>query len=263
MTYLNRMINSKKVFTILMCALVFGCKSTKRISSSGELDASLTAKQIIKAHNKQKASFKTMQGRIKVEYTQGEYSQTHTITIRMQRDKTIWLNSSFSIVRAMITPDKVGYYNKLDNTYFDGDFSLISEFLGTELTFNNLQSLLLGESLFELNDKTYEADVFDISYVLSPKDQNALFEVFLLLNPTHFKMDSQQIAQPVERRMLQIDYKDYQVVEKQIFPQNIEIFAVEADVETVIKMDFKSISLNEELRFPFRIPSGFDPIEIK
>ncbi|MBT8303257.1 MAG: DUF4292 domain-containing protein, partial [Bacteroidia bacterium] len=33
--------------------------------------------------------------------------------------------------------------------------------------------------------------------------------------------------------------------------------------ETIIDMEYRSVSLNEELRFPFRIPSGYDEIIIK
>jgi len=41
------------------------------------------------------------------------------------------------------------------------------------------------------------------------------------------------------------------------------VFALDAREETIIAMQFRSITLNNELRFPFRIPSGFDAIAIK
>ena len=157
----------------------------------------------------------------------------------------------------------MSYYNKLDNTYFDGDFSLISDFLGTKLDFENVQSLLLGETLFDLDKAIYDSDVHEESYVLFPKDQSTLYEIFFLLNPSHFKLDSQQLAQPLEQRMLQIDYSNYQKVEKEILPETIRVIALEADTETIVNMEFRSVSLNNDLRFPFRIPSGFEEIEIK
>ena len=63
--------------------------------------------------------------------------------------------------------------------------------------------------------------------------------------------------------MLQIDYKNYQKVSKEIFPETVEVIALEVDQETKIYMEFKSITLNEELRFPFRIPSGFEEIVVR
>ena len=37
-------------------------------------------------------NFKTLQSRVKEEYTQGDYSQSHTINLRMEKDKTIWIS---------------------------------------------------------------------------------------------------------------------------------------------------------------------------
>lgn len=256
----------KKVTYITLLALLlvsFGCKSTKNITSNVELDKKLSSRQLIKEHTKSFANFKTLQSRVKVDYQQGDAEQSHTINLRMEKDKTIWLSATLGIVRAKITPTKVSFYNKLDNTYFDGDFSILSDLLGTELDFNKVQSLLLGETLFDLSIHSYKADIFEKSYLLQPKKQSELLEIFLLLNPSHFKMDSQQIAQNLEKRLLQIDYKDYQEINKQVLPKNVNIVAVEGNFETKINMEFKSVSLDTDLRFPFRIPSGFKEIVVK
>ncbi|NND53273.1 MAG: DUF4292 domain-containing protein [Flavobacteriaceae bacterium] len=257
------MIRSIKIAVLFSCLLFVGCKSAKRISSTGDLDSKLSSKELIKKHQKQDVKFRTMQSKVKVEYYQGNRSESYTINLRMEKDKIIWMSATLGIVRAKITPEKVSFYNKLDNTYFDGDFRLISDFLGTDLNFDNVQRILLGEAIFDLNNNMYNAEIHEESYVLFPEDQNALYEIFFLLNPSHFKMDSQQLAQPLERRMLQIDYKNYQEVQRQIVPENIKVIALEDDDETIVNMEFKSVSLNNELRFPFRIPSGFEEIEIK
>ena len=257
----------KKVIKIALLAVLFiflGCKSTKRVASSnGGLDKKMSSKELIKEHTKSAADFKTLQSRVKVEYIQGEMEQTHSINLRMEKDKTIWLSATLGIVRAKITPEKVSFYNKLDNTFFDGDFSLISNLLGTEVNYDKVQNLLLGEALFELESGNYKSDIHEQSYVLQPKRQSALMEIFMLLNPSHFKMDSQQIAQEISNRFLQVDYKGYQEVDKQILPEKVSVVALEAGYETIINMEFKSVSLDEDLRFPFRIPSGFEEIVIK
>lgn len=253
----------KQFKLLILLILIVGCNSSKAIIASGELNDKLTTKQIIKEHYKREANFKTLQARVKVDYQQGDDSQGHSINLRMEKDKTIWLSATLGIVRAKITPEKVSFYNKLDNTFFDGDYALISDVLGTELDFDKVQNLLLGKALLDLSADNYESNVYEKSYLLNPEEQSTILEIFFLLNPAHFKMDSQQLAQPNERRMLQIDYENYQEVEKEILPQNIKIIALENNAETIIKMEFKSISINQEVRFPFRIPSGFEEIVIK
>lgn len=256
-------MNSSRIisFVFVLCFLV-SCKSTKTISSENA-NFNLSAKQLIKANKNTQAKFKTLQSRVKVQYSKAGKSQTHTITFRVLKDQIIWINSALSIMRVKITPEKVSFYNKLDQTYFDGDFSLISNFLGTDLDFNKIQNLVLGEALYSLQKESYDVSVHQKSYLLKPKAPPGAFEIFYLLNPSHFKMDSQQLAQPIEARILQIDYLSYQHVDKEIFPQQIKINAIEADEETIIEIDFKSIALNTDLRFPFKIPSGFDQITLK
>ncbi|MBT8268024.1 MAG: DUF4292 domain-containing protein [Bacteroidia bacterium] len=255
----------RNIYIVFLAAalLLGGCKSAKRVSASGELDNKISSTRLIKAHQKNEVDFKTLQSKVKVEYVQGEKSQSHSVNLRMEKDKVIWLSATLGIVRVKITPEKVSYYNKLDNTYFDGDFTLISDFLGTDLNFNNVQNILLGEALFNLDSRPYDSDIHENSYVLYPKDQNNLYEIFFLLNPSHYKMDSQQLAQPLEGRMLQIDYTNYQQVKRQILPEQIRVIALQEQEETIVNMEFRSVSLNNELRFPFRIPSGFEEIEFK
>ena len=55
----------------------------------------------------------------------------------MEKDKTIWINATLGLARAIITPDKVRFYNRINNQYFEGDYTLISNLLGIEL---NLKS---------------------------------------------------------------------------------------------------------------------------
>ncbi len=256
-------ISLKITYRLLIILMVISCKSAKTVSSDAEINSNLSAKQLIKNNAKSIANFKTLTAKVKADYSREDQSKGTTINLRMEKDKTIWMSAPFSMAKVLITPKKVSFYNKLDNTYFEGDFKLLSDFVGTDLDFKKVQNILLGEALYDLKNDEYVASTFEKSYLLQPKEQGVLFEIFYLLNPTHFKMDSQQFAQPNENRILQIDYQDYQKVDRQTLPQNIKIIAVESLDETIIDLEFKSVVLNEKIRFPFRIPSGYKEIQIK
>lgn len=247
---------------VILFLSLTACKSSK-IAHDGAVNLGLSAKEVIKENARTAPDFKTLQAKVKITYSQDNDSQSHTVSFRMLKDQIIWLSSSFNIVRIMITPEKVSYYNKLDNTFFDGDYRLLSDILGTDLDFEKVQNLLLGNPLYELNKSDYTMSVNNDKYLFQPKEQLALFELFYLISPIHFKMDSQQLAQSLESRFLQIDYLDYQVVDKQNIPENIKIIVLEADKETLIEMAFKSVSLNQDLKYPFSIPSGFEEIVLK
>ena len=254
----------KKIIYILsLTAVVLGCKSAKQLKASGILESRMSVKKIVKNHTKFQSNFTTLQGRLKVEMTQGDRSDTHTLTLRMGYDNTIWINAFLNMVRVKITPDRVRFYNKLDNTYFDGDYALINSFLGTDLQFENLQNLLLGQALFELESNRFDKTAHSNSYMLTPKQSNELFDLIYLINPTYFKMDSQQLSQPTKGNLLNIKYHSYQKVDGLVLPEKMTIAATNLGVQTTLNLNLKSVILGQSLRFPFKIPKGYKAIELK
>ncbi len=247
----------------MMCLLLFlgvSCNSVRTIVANGEVNAKLTSKQLIREATKRTAQFKTLQAKIKLDILEGSKTSGYTLNLRVEADKTIWLNATLGLARAMITPERVQFYDKINKQYFDGDYTLLSNLLGIELNFDKVQRLLIGESIFNLKDDTYVISNNEASYILEPKNQSALLELFLLFNPSHFKLDSQQLMQSSKQRFLQIDYTEYQDIEDDILPQQIKIIAVEENEELNVLMEYKSVSINQEVRFPFKIPPGFKEI---
>ena len=220
----------------------------------------ISAKELIKYHQTNQKEFKTYQAKVKIDFIEDLKEQSYTVNLRMEKDKAIWINATFGLARAMITPEKVQFYDKINNQYFDGDYALLSDLLGVPLDFTKVQNLLLGHSIFDLSARDFKVSNNEASYILQPKSQDPLIELILLVNPSHFKMDSQQLYQQSKKRFLQVDYEAYQEVQKQILPERLKIIAVENSDEVNIKMEFKSVSLNEEVRFPFTIPDGFEEI---
>ncbi|MGC6430360.1 MAG: DUF4292 domain-containing protein [Jejuia sp.] len=254
----------KKLLQLLLFVVLVvfsSCKSTKTITG-GDANLKLSAKQLIKENAKTSPNFKTLQSKLKITYSEGEKKHSHTVSYRMEKDKTLWMSAPFSVIRAKITPESVAFYNKLDKTYFEGDFEYFSKLLGTVLDFEKVQNILLGDAIFNLKDEAYKVFVEGGNYVLQPKKQRQLFEIFFLIHPSLYKVSSQQISQPLEKRHLQIDYVSHQEVIGQILPEHVKVIAVEDNEEMIAELEFKSVSLNEDLRFPFKIPSGFKKIEL-
>ncbi len=256
-------VTFSKLVMILVLLAFMGCKSSKAIIESGEASEKLSAKQVIKQHQKRDVNFKTLQAKVKIELTEKDKQNGFTFNLRMQKDEVIWLSAPLGLARMKITPQNVQFYNKTDNTYFDDDYKLLSDVVGVDLDFLKVQNILLGQAIYSLKDESFTVSINENSYTISPKTQNVLLELFYLVNPSHFKMDSMQLYQKLEKRFLQIDYKAYQDVGNQVIPKTINVIAVEDMEEIAIDLEIKSVSLNGELRFPFKIPSGYDEIEIK
>ncbi|WP_282079791.1 DUF4292 domain-containing protein [Aquimarina algiphila] len=253
-------------FGLLFFSLIAlnSCKGTKSVTESGV--KRLSAEKIIANHYNRSFNFETLNTKVKVKYDDGKQSFSPIATLRLEKDKRIWVSVKMlgiTLAKALITPEKVSYYEKINSTYFEGDFGLLSEWLGTDLDFKKVQQMLLGQALFNLRDDKYKSSIMNQSYQLQPKTELALFERLFLVRPDTFKMAQQKLKQPSENRDLTIYYKTYQKVGNQEFPKEIHIEALQDKGKTTIEIEYKTVDYNAKVSFPFKIPSGYKQVTIQ
>lgn len=253
----------RRIGVILMISVfAVSCGSRKGFNKIATKDAE--AVSVIKKHYRTEADFKTANGKLRAVYEDQDKSQSVSLSFRIEKDKAIWMSATvlgFPVAKAYITPTRVSYYEKVNQTYFDGDFSLVSDFLGTPLDFQKLQNLLIGQAIYDLRDEQYR-------FTTSPKGfqfvaDDAMIKKMFLLNPATLKTDAQQLVQQNENRSLTVTYSEYQKVDGFIFPEKIKIIANEGGTNTNIELTYRSVKFNEEVSFPFDIPSGYDEIGLK
>lgn len=260
------MYHHKNIFVKLSLLGVFlltlgACKSTRTVTG-GEVDSKLSVKNIINNHYTNQPKFKTLSGRVKIDYSDGEESQGVNVSLRMEKDKVIWMSAPLGMVKAHITPKQVSFYNKLQNEYFEGDFSYLSQLLGTELDFDKVQNLLLGNAVLDLRKEKFTSNVYEGNYQLKPKNAQELFKILFQLEPKHFKIAAQEISQPEKSRQLKAKYT-YQDISGNVLPDEIKIVAEEEGDFTTIDLSFRNLELNKPISFPYKIPKGYDKITLK
>ncbi|MGB3775884.1 MAG: DUF4292 domain-containing protein [Leeuwenhoekiella sp.] len=253
----------KYTFSLLFIfiLLLSGCKSTRTVATPADLESA----KIITSHYKTHFDFETLAARLKVRYKDQNTSQGVSVSLRMEKNKTIWMSASIlgiSLAKAKITPEHVQYYEKIDGTYFDGNFELLSELLGTKLDFDQLQALLLGQPIFDLSKGGYDAIAGQQNYLVVPKKQRDLFSLFFYLDPQRFTMQQQRLEQKTMNRELTVSYGDYTEQAIGILPEEVLVRAKEGDKTTEIDISYRNIELNEDVSFPFEIPSGYKEIEL-
>ncbi|MBT0607850.1 DUF4292 domain-containing protein [Aequorivita echinoideorum] len=247
--------------SILLVIILTSCGGAKNVS--GVENAS--AREVIAAHKAAAPDFKTLAGRVQLVYEDDEKQQSITVSLRMEKDKNIWIKASIlgiTIAKALITPTRVSYYETLGGTYFDGNFALLAEWIGTPINFQQTQNLLLGQSIFTLNPSEYSAELFQNKFKVQPKQQPQNFIHSLLLNPENFKIISETLSQPSEERLLSIRYGDYQKVNDFLYPSNITIDTSEKGSKTKIDINYRKIDIDVDVSFPFDIPGGYEEIQL-
>lgn len=257
-------MNRFKILVLLACfSVLFSCGSKKIAGTSPADDAALA--NVITEHYKKEADFETMQGRLRVHFQNKSTDQALTVSFRIKKDDTIWMSGKilgFPLAKVLITPNSVQYYEKFNQTYFDGDFSLLSNLLGTPLDFEKVQNLLIGQAVYDLKKGQYTLTDSSRGYELTPIAQNFLQKKFLLDAGT-YKILAQQISQEAKNRNVIITYPEYQKIDGRVFPKKIEIIANEGTSNSLINMEFRSVEFNVPISFPFSIPSGYEEITIE
>lgn len=250
------------LFTAFLISFLASCKSAKTIAEKKSLK-SLPAKTIIANHYDNELNFSTLSGKIKIDYSEGSGTQSVGVSLRMKKDQAIWISAPLGIIKAYITPERVSFYNKLQNEYFDGDFSYFSEMLGLDIDFDKIQNLLVGKALLDMREMKFNAQSNGDNYELTPKKNPELLKILYLIDPGNFKLTRQQLSQPEKKRLLDIHYKDYQIKGAKVIPLQIGIVAIETMDRTFIDITYKNIEFDRELNFPYRIPKGYDEIVLK
>ena len=239
------------ILTILIFTLS-GCRSLKRTDYKSTYK--ISSRKLHKELHKKRFSANSFESRFTLNFNDKYQNLSGRGRIRIQKDSIIWGSINvlgIPIIKFKITPKKVQYYNKLNSEYYDGNFALINQQLGMDLSYDNLQNLLLGDIIIPLNAKEYELSINKDYYQLDDKG-NILSRVKI----TPFFKVLSEIMQH-QNGQLSVNYKDYQVVEKQNIPKKIVVKTKQTpnDIEAVV--EYKSASVGKELRFPFKIPEGY------
>ena len=247
---------------VLLMLFLGSCKGIKR---TNETTNNLAVKNIVTSHEAASPDFSTLAARVQVVYEDDKKQQSITVSLRMEKDKVIWMKASLlgiTLAKAKITPQRVSYYETIGGTYFDGDFALLSNWLGTEIDFSKAQAILLGQSIFPIGNGEYTSVIQANKYKLQPKIQPQDFIHSILLFSGNFKIASETLSQPSEGRILSVRYDEYQTIDGNLFPVDINILATENDSATKIDLTYKKIEPNVSLSFPFEIPTGYSEIEL-
>jgi hypothetical protein len=130
----------------------------------------LTSKKVIENHYNNKRDFSTLYIRSSAKYRDDRQSQSISAEIKIKKDEKILVSIRFlgiTMAKALITPKEVKYYEKINGTYFEGDYASLSEWLGTDLDFNKIQNMLLGQPIDDLTQQKYLSEVTDSFYKLN------------------------------------------------------------------------------------------------
>ena len=256
----------KYIALVLLSIFVISCKSKAVAVQNTDktVEAPKEDKKAIAKHYDNKLDFKTVNIKASAKYEDEKQSQNVSADIKIEKDKQILVSVRFlgiTMAKALITPNSVSYYEKIKGTYYEGDFTSLSKWLGTELDYSKVQNLLVGEALDDLRKGKYTQTIVENLFRLEDEKEAKIKKTFYL-DSEKYLIQKEEISQPAENRMLAIKYSDSKTFDQGILPTKIEINAVQPKGKTDINLEYNNITFNEELSFPYSVPSGYKKVII-
>lgn len=254
-----------RFLAVLVVVFMVSCKSKALVSGATTPVTYMKAKNIIAKHYDNKSDFSTLYIKAKAKYSDENQSQNVTAEIKIKKDEQILVSIRFlgiTMAKASITPTSVSYYEKIKGTYFEGDFSSLSQWLGTDLDFNKIQNMLLGEALDDLKKGKYTESLVEGLYRLDDMANDNTKKTFYI-NGGDFSVNRQEITQTAEGRMIQVAYTYIQEYKEAIVPASVVIHTYQPKGKSEINLEYDNITFNEELSFPYSVPNGYNRVIIK
>jgi hypothetical protein len=260
----------RKGLAVILVIFLMSCKSkavlidTKTPISAIKADTALTSGKIIANHYRNKVDFSTLYIRANAKYKSEDESQSVTAEVKIKKDQQILVSIrvlGITMAKALITPQEVKYYEKINGTYFEGDYQLLSQWLGTDLDYNKIQNMLVGKPIDDLTQEMYTLKQSATFFTLNSNKEKT--EKSFSFDATHFLLKQQEINQAEKERSFVVNYPNFQEISSMSLPASLTINAFQKNTKTSIAIEYNSIAFNEELNFPYSVPSGYDRIFIK
>lgn len=269
------MNNHKLLISAIIFLFFIGCKGPKESTNTSSSLKKMKEKDLIEKLEENTFTKNTLNAKVSGRFNGPDNKVSFSASLRMEKDKVIWASISVAlgieVARVKITPDTVLLVDKFNKKFFSGNFDYLTKLLGTDINFEMLQSILLEQSLFELNRRDFDASVINNYYLLTSLEEDEIEEIKngqedaellkqIYQYPNHFHMYKQQIQDFEKNRKVSVTYTDYQKVEDILFPTEISLLITDPKGETSLKLSFSKIRFNEKLSFPFKVPSKYEPM---
>jgi len=203
--------------------------------------------------------FKYLKAKAKVTYKTPNDGRTVTVDIRMKKDSLIWMNiSQFGITgaTALFNKDVVKFYNKIEGEYNEYTYVDFSEKFNFNITYDILQSLIVGNRPFKKNKSRVVRE--NEYYLLKQEQDRVLIDNYIGENK---KLKKLLLTQSDTNNKLTLDFDDFTMLNQYLFP-NSSLITVDYKsnedqkmYQTVVNIKHTKVELLDmPLEFPFKVP---------
>ena len=222
--------------------------------------------------------FDWFSAKFSAEYSNRGKKNSFSGQIRIRKDSLIWISLTpmlgIEAIRLMISQDSVKLINRLNDTYFIGDYEYVNKFLNTNIDYDLLQAILLGNDLQFYEGSKFRASIERGEYKLATGERLKLrkfvrnnqekLKIFIQniwLDPESFKITHIDVKE-LRRDNIKVEstYSNFELIGQQFFPRKMN-YIIWAENNIKVKADFSKMVIDVPLQFPFKIPASYLPVK--
>jgi hypothetical protein len=242
-------------------------------------------KTISKFMKENELNFSTLSGRLSCKMNnESDDENTFHVSIRCRKDSAIWMNISkmnVDAVRFLMTKDSVKFMvmtnlGGLEKGFFRGDFTYINESLNTDLDYDMMQALLVGNSADFLNDSIKMKggkDKNNCLYFLSTLRKRKLNKLMdgqtnyesvqtIWLNPTSWKITMLEFNEANTNRKFNACFDNFQPTANNLMPLKM-LYTITAEKTVTAEITWSKVTVNEPISMPYKVQPSYPEIKMK
>jgi outer membrane lipoprotein-sorting protein len=273
----------KNKLFIFLSLLVFGgllfssCKSTRSVMKKPIKEYGFD--YLYNKMLENQVDFDYLSAKFNVVYYNGKKKTDLRGQFRIRKDSLIWITLSPALgieaARISMSDDSIKFINRLNKTYFKGEYSFIDSILNTTLDYYILEAMILGNELTQYDINKFKASIDGGLYRITIQERRKIKKYLksgevdskvlvqnIWLDPETFKIKRVVLKElGDENKRLQIIYAQYHDVDGLLLPEVMQI-KISAGTTILINLSFGKTVINQPLRFPFTIPKKYKKLEM-
>lgn len=216
-------------------------------------------------------------GSVKVSFREDEYSLRGNFRVR--KDSATWISlskSTIPVATAIISADSLKLLVKVGTKgYYLNTMDKINELINSDVDYELLEDFFLGKAVAFDYENDYKVQKEDNMYLISSekskkiekllkkgkiKDEHILYRCWI--DPVNFKCQKVIINLLDQDAELTVTYSDWEEVDGGLFPMYSSLSLVTPMDSAGLEINYSKVECVDYLKFPFRIPDSYEPIEI-
>ena len=205
--------------------------------------------------------FDYLSSKAKFKFNHDNKKVSATANFRLKKDSIIWASITpglgLEVARVLINKDHIHILDKLNRQYYKYEYQELSEQFGFEVSYQLIQSVILGDlAIPYTNEKVEKAGDY---FLYETKRGDYTFQNFI--GAASQKLERVEVKDETSENTISVNYGEFIQVNEEIFPNEISaVVQYESTEKPNTEIDIlynKLIIENGPLVFPFSVPGKY------